>query len=38
MEADVVSGATRSSQAVGNAVAAAVQYFTENVAGGDTNE
>ena len=38
LEADLVSGATRSSQAVGNAVAAAVQYFTENVAGGDTNE
>ena len=38
LEADLVSGATRSSQAVGNAVAAAVQYFTENVAGGDTHE
>ena len=38
MEADVVSGASYSSKGVIRAVGAAVQYFTENVAGGDTNE
>ncbi len=35
---DVVSGATLSSRAVNGAVGAAVQYFTEKVSGGDTNE
>ena len=38
LEADLVSGATKSSTAVANAIAAAVRYWNENVAGGETNE
>ena len=38
LEVDLVSGATRSSQAVSRAIDAAVQYYTEHAAGGDTNE
>ena len=38
LNADLVSGATKSSTAVANAIAAAVRYWNENVAGGETNE
>ena len=38
LNADLVSGATKSSTAVANAIAAAVRYWNENVTGGETNE
>lgn len=38
LEADLVSGATKSSTAVANAVDAAVRYWNEHVTGGNTNE
>ena len=38
LDVDFVSGATRSSTAIANAVDAAVQYWNEHVAGGNTNE